>query len=46
MFDSGAVRVNKGQLPGVEATYRFEEAATAYSRVASGTVNGKIAIVP
>ena len=40
------MRINRGAVPGVQAVYTFEDAARAYTRVASGTVLGKIAVVP
>ena len=47
-FDSGAVRVNVGGVPGVQAAFPLttQGARTAYATVAAGQVLGKCAMVP
>ena len=38
MFDAGKIKINVlGGLPGIQRVYGFDEAASAYSAVASGT---------
>ena len=45
-FDAGKLRIDVGRIPGVQQVFSFGEAARAFGVVASGMVNGKVAIVP
>jgi NADPH:quinone reductase-like Zn-dependent oxidoreductase len=47
MFDSGKIKINApDSLPGIQHIYGYDEAASAYGAVASGTVLGKLAVAP
>ena len=46
MFDAGALKIDVGQVPGVQQTFTFAQAAQAYATVAAGEVLGKLAMVP
>lgn len=43
-FDTGKLKINRGNVPGVQTIYSFEDANAAFKVVASGHVHGKLAI--
>ena len=46
MFDAGDLKINVGDVPGVQQTFTFSQAVAAYNIVSAGEVLGKVSMVP